>query len=83
MMGNVSIVNSEFPLKPCPSCGTQAVQLVRVTDFGGEKESYYVACTGCNANQFPDVKERAIQDWKQRRDPKVPGYLTERKGSLL
>nr|WP_233268585.1 Lar family restriction alleviation protein [Pantoea sp. BAV 3049] len=61
---------SEFPLKPCPFCGIVEVFLIRVSDFCGNGDAYYVACPNCNANQFPDVKERAIQDWNQRREPR-------------
>ncbi|ECD7243444.1 Lar family restriction alleviation protein [Salmonella enterica] len=66
----ISIINSDVPLKPCPFCGEPEVRLVRVADFCCQGDAFYVACPGCNANQFPDTKERAVQDWNQRREPK-------------
>lgn len=45
------------------------VRLVEVKYFLDGDDGYYVACTRCNANQFPDSKERAIHDWNQREKP--------------
>lgn len=66
----IAIINSDALLKPCPFCGKREVRLVRVSDFYDQEDAFYVACSDCNASQFPDVKERAIQDWNQRREPK-------------
>lgn len=67
-MKKISIINSPVPLKSCPFCGTSEVRLIEVRGFLDGDDGYYVACSGCNANQFPDVKERAIHDWNQREE---------------
>ncbi|HFW3352464.1 TPA: Lar family restriction alleviation protein [Salmonella enterica subsp. enterica serovar Eastbourne] len=65
----ISIVSSNTPLKPCPFCGALEVHLIEVKHFSDGEGSYYVACSRCNANQFPDSKDRAIHDWNQREKP--------------
>lgn len=65
-MQNISIINSEVQLKPCPFCGNPQVQLIGVKYLMDGDDGYYVACTCCNASQIPDSKERAIHDWNQR-----------------
>jgi Lar family restriction alleviation protein len=62
----ISIASSDITLKPCPFCATSEVRLVEVKYFLDGDDGYYVACTHCNANQFPDSKARAIHDWNQR-----------------
>ncbi len=71
-LSRIAIVHSEFPLKPCPQCGTPEVRLIRVTRFAGGDDAYYVACTVCAPRQFPDRCEDAVRDWNQRREPRKP-----------
>lgn len=68
-LSRISIINSDTPLKPCPYCGALEVLLIEVKHFLDGDDSYYVACSRCNANQFPDSKARAIHDWNQRDKP--------------
>lgn len=69
ILSSISITNNDTPLKPCPFCGVSEVRLIEVKYFLDGDDGYYVACTHCNANQFPDSKERAIHGWNQREKP--------------
>jgi Lar family restriction alleviation protein len=51
----------DVELKPCPFCGSPAVQMV-----SGSPGCHYVRCEGCGATSNDCSRERAIALWNRR-----------------
>jgi len=62
----LSLASSDVQLKPCPLCGIREVHLIRVSDFFGEGDAFYVSCTTCEPRQFPGNRDDSVRDWNQR-----------------